>query len=60
MRAGRIAGNAVETAAKLALSGEVDGIVTAPPTSTRSTSQDSPIPDIPSGWPTWPETLTSP
>ncbi len=30
MRAGRIAGNAVETAAKLALSGEVDGIVTAP------------------------------
>jgi len=30
MRAGRIAGSAVETAAKLALSGEVDGIVTAP------------------------------
>jgi 4-hydroxythreonine-4-phosphate dehydrogenase len=30
MRAGRIAGNAVETAAKLALSGEVDAIVTAP------------------------------
>jgi len=30
MRAGRIAGNAVETAAKLALGREVDGIVTAP------------------------------
>jgi 4-hydroxythreonine-4-phosphate dehydrogenase len=30
IRAGRIAGNAVETAAKLALSGEVDAIVTAP------------------------------
>jgi 4-hydroxythreonine-4-phosphate dehydrogenase len=30
VRAGRIAGNAVETAAKLALSGEVDAIVTAP------------------------------
>jgi 4-hydroxythreonine-4-phosphate dehydrogenase len=30
IRAGRIAGSAVETAAKLALSGEVDAIVTAP------------------------------
>ena len=30
IRAGRIAGNAVETAVKLALSGEVDAIVTAP------------------------------
>jgi 4-hydroxythreonine-4-phosphate dehydrogenase len=30
IRAGRIAGHAVETAAKLALSGEVDAIVTAP------------------------------
>jgi len=30
MRAGRIAGNAVETAARLALTGEVDAIVTAP------------------------------
>ncbi|HEY9014576.1 MAG TPA: 4-hydroxythreonine-4-phosphate dehydrogenase PdxA [Gemmatimonadales bacterium] len=30
MRAGRIAGNAVETAVKLAQSGEVDAIVTAP------------------------------
>ena len=30
IRAGRIAGNAVETAAKLALNGEVDAIVTAP------------------------------
>ena len=29
-RAGRIAGNAVETAARMALSGEVDAIVTAP------------------------------
>src|SRR5215203_4455512 len=30
MRAGRIAGNAVETAARLALTGQVDAIVTAP------------------------------
>jgi 4-hydroxythreonine-4-phosphate dehydrogenase len=30
IRAGRIAGHAVETVARLALSGEVDGIVTAP------------------------------
>jgi 4-hydroxythreonine-4-phosphate dehydrogenase len=30
IRAGRLAGNAVETAAKLALTGEVDAIVTAP------------------------------
>lgn len=30
IRAGRIAGNAIETAAKLALEGEVDAIVTAP------------------------------
>jgi 4-hydroxythreonine-4-phosphate dehydrogenase len=30
IRAGRLAGNAVETAAKLALNGEVDAIVTAP------------------------------
>jgi 4-hydroxythreonine-4-phosphate dehydrogenase len=30
IRAGRVAGNAVETAARLALSGEVDAIVTAP------------------------------
>jgi 4-hydroxythreonine-4-phosphate dehydrogenase len=30
LRAGRIAGNAVETAARMALSGEVDAVVTAP------------------------------
>ena len=34
IRAGRVAGHAVESAVKLALQGEVDAIVTAPGTST--------------------------